>query len=178
MIPQLRERVYKSYDGIINDEIPLSILFPRFDVNSKRVWWKGDVAVPFTDDSNYLVGDIVGTELLNCHGSDYTGFVVDTSDGIKLFENYHGTFSRPAVVSEDRVNLIIDVAELKKAINNSSDVNSRLNGRSVEEIIDINFNAFPKLMHYFNSMSVDMAIPRKSFKEFFGEELKNKLILF
>jgi len=144
----LREKIYQGYDSLMKSREQQRIIFPKFSLEKNRVFWSDDIEDDEIRGKTYLFGRKVSKKKLGYGRKKYIGIVVDTQDGIELFEHYTDRKFRPIVTLPNNEGLIANLAQLEK-----NKTHEDLEGKTPKEIIKINFDIFPILMEKFNSSS-------------------------
>ena len=162
-IAELRKEIYEDYDFLEFGKRQRTFSFPEFKEQRGLVYWSGPIDdKEELEGTSYFLGRIISREVIDID-NNYIGIVADTSQGIELFENYTGREFRPILIIPGDRGLIADLTELTKRANHTD-----LRGKSPEEIIRINFDAFPILMEKKKYSKHDDYLT--FFLEKFGEE--------
>jgi len=145
-LPEIRRRVYDSYDSLLRTGTQPIISFPYFHDNGERLYCSAQIDDKEFKGKTYLCGKIISKEYI---GEGLGGVILITEEegkeyGIELFEHYTQRSFKPLVCRGETI--IINKTALEKNP-------KKLEGYTIEEVIGLNFELFPIIINNARQLS-------------------------
>ena len=163
---KLKKDIYEGYMKLLETGNQPPVDFPSYLDNAGWIYCTGYLEDPEVRGKTYLAGKIVSRQKISQEG--FQGITIRTDpDGIIPFEEYTQRGIRPVFVIPGDLGLVVNLDSLKANKNNPL-----MWGKSVEEIVKLNFACFPLLLDKSQELS------EEDYRDFYGKIYSENPLFF
>ena len=148
-INELKDEAYRYYNDILKMRNPKYLDFPEFLDTGDFILCSDDIKDEDYKGKSYFAGKIIDRNFISKKG--HLGIVVRSEPkGINPFEEYSRKDIKPIFYLPEDRGIIANLTSLEKLEHDEI-----LEGKSVEEVLNINFSFFPLMREKFDALESD-----------------------